>query len=96
MNTEDNIKIQVMVAGTPLTLTVPFDEQDFVRDTEKDIQDLYKTWSTRFSSASKDTLLAMMVYQYASYYHALIRQNDDIADSLRLAIDDIDSALAAD
>ncbi|MCM1291702.1 MAG: cell division protein ZapA [Prevotella sp.] len=93
MKNTDKIKMTVDVAGIPVSLFVPFDEQDAVRDTEKGIKDLYNNWRARFPNKSQEALIAMIAYQYASYYHALSIHNDNLADSVRNTINKIDNAL---
>lgn len=71
--------MRVNIAGENISLAVPFDEQDFVRDTERRIAELFDSWRERFPSKSVRELLAMMTYQYASYYEALnLRQTDTL------------------
>lgn len=98
--------MRVNIAGENISLAVPFDEQDFVRDTERSIVELFDNWRERFPSKSVRELLAMMTYQYASYYHALSRRHaealselekcnsrlDDILTGLPATADDTESA----
>lgn len=76
--------MRVNVAGEIISLTVGFDEQDFVRDTESRIAELFDTWQKRFPTKPVKELLAMMTYQYASYYMALSHRH---ADMLRMLAD---------
>lgn len=69
--------MRVNIAGEIISLAVPFDDQDFVRDTERRIAELFDNWRERFPSKSVRELLAMMTYQYASYYNALSRRQTD-------------------
>lgn len=70
--------MRVTIAGESISLAVGFDDQDFVRDTERHITELFDNWRERFPSKSVKELLAMMTYQYASYYQALSRRQDDM------------------
>lgn len=70
--------MRINIAGESIQLSVGFDEQDFVRDTERRIAGLFDTWRERFPSKSSRELLAMMTYQYASYYLTLSRRQDDM------------------
>ena len=40
---------------------------------EKEIQELYSIWRERFPRKSDHELLAMIAYQYASYYRDLLK-----------------------
>lgn len=70
------------MAGEIITLSVGFDEQDFVRDTERQISELFETWRKRFPSKSVAELMAMMTYQYASYYMAVSKRHAEALDML--------------
>lgn len=61
--------MELNIAGEQVFVTVPFSSQDFVRRTEQDIEALYRDWRLRFTKKTPTELLAMMIYQYASYYH---------------------------
>lgn len=93
MKNSDKVQMQVRIAGTYITLSVPFDTQDEVRNTEKSIEDLYNNWKGRFPNKSDETLLAMIAYQYASFYNTLASNNQRVSNSLREIIDSVDEAL---
>lgn len=78
MANADKIKMRIQVADEVIPLTVGFDEQDDVRDTESRIHALYADWHRRFPHKSTKELLAMMTYQYASYYLAYSRRYEDV------------------
>ena len=65
--------MKINIAGEQLLLTVPFSDQDYTRETEKNLNSLYETWSRKFADRSATELLAMIAFQYASYYDALKR-----------------------
>lgn len=90
MKVDDNIQMTINVAGERIALTVPFSEQNHVRDTEKNIGELYKKWSEKFPRKSTNELLAMMTYQYASYYTSL----SEIYDSVRQQAQEIDEIIS--
>lgn len=69
--------MHVKIAGLTIPLTVAFKEQDHVRETEKRVAELFDNWRRMFPSKSVGELLAMMTYQYASYYLALTRSRDE-------------------
>lgn len=62
------VRMIIHIGGEVLPLTVPFDRQDLVRDTEACVADLYDLWRQRFPKKSDRELLAMVTYQFASYY----------------------------
>ena len=69
--------MKINIAGEELLLTVPFSSQDIVRQTEQAIGDLYKGWRIEFPKKSTTELLAMIAYQYASYYLDLRQRYDN-------------------
>lgn len=74
--------MRVKIAGLSIPLTVAFKDQDHVRETETRIAELFDNWRRMFPAKSTEELLAMMTYQYASYYLALTRSRDKIAEQL--------------
>ena len=95
MKDSDRIKMRVTIAGETVSLAVPFDEQDFVRDTEKSIMELFDKWRERFPSKSVRELLAMMTYQYASYYHTLNIRHSEAIKELEACNARLDELLAS-
>lgn len=96
MRNDDNIQMTINVAGERIALTVPFSEQNHVRETEKHIGELYKKWSEKFPRKSTNELLAMMTYQYASYYTSLSEIYDKVKDEAEEIETILSKALASD
>ncbi len=71
MKDREKINIDINIGGEPLKLTVPFGKQDFTRDVELEVNNLFATWRRRFPNKTEKGLMAMMLYQYASYYKEL-------------------------
>lgn len=82
MKDTDKIKMRIKIVGMSIPLTVDFVEQDHVRETESRIAELYANWRSMFPTKSDEELLAMMTYQYASYYLALTRRSEQTAREL--------------
>lgn len=96
MKDTEKIRMRVNIAGENISLAVFFDEQDFVRDTEKRINELFDNWRERFPSKSSKELLAMMTYQYASYYQAINQRHNEMLKELSECNARLDKAIAAD
>ena len=75
--------MHIKIAGLSIPLTVAFKDQNHVRETEERIAELFDNWRRMFPSKSIDELLAMMTYQYASYYLALSRSRDKAVSDLQ-------------
>lgn len=84
MKDQDKINIEINIAGEPIKLTVPFQDQELTRDIEAEINTLFNQWRHSFPKRSEKGLLAMMLYRYASYYKDL---TDKYQKATRLAKD---------
>ena len=63
MNDSENIKMNLNIGGQRIVQTVPFRNQDFVRDVEKEVDNLYSKWRKEFHSKTDREILAMVAYQ---------------------------------
>lgn len=88
------IKMEINIAGEHLKLSVPFDEQNLVRDTEHEAGALYDSWRRRFPHKKVAEILAMMVYQYASRYHSVLDETEKLRLSLE-KLNDLAESLTA-
>ncbi len=95
MKDTDPIDIKIKIATQQLTLRVPFNTQDNVREAENHIASLYSTWHRQFPQKSEYELMAMLTYQYASFYLAMKERQDsagirlgNIADKLAATLRD--------
>lgn len=77
MNRQDTVKMEISIGSERIFITVPFSRQDAVRETEKNVGKLYSSWHRQFPKKSNSELLAMMAYQYASFYDELLARVDD-------------------
>jgi len=68
MNDSENIKMNLNIGGQRIVQTVPFRNQDFVRDVEKEEDNLYSKWRKEFHSKTDREILAMVAYRFASFY----------------------------
>ena len=68
MNDSENIKMNLNIGGQRIVQTVPFRNQDFVRDVEKEVDNLYSKWRKEFHSKTDREILAMVAYRFASFY----------------------------
>lgn len=70
MNTEMT-KMNLNIGGALIKITVPFSQQDFVRDVEEQVNNLYAKWRHEFQKKTDREILAMITYRYASAYYEL-------------------------
>ncbi len=71
MKDPEKINMEINIGGERITLDVPFQKQNLSRDIESEINNLYSKWRSSFPKKTDKQLLAMLVYQYASYYKEL-------------------------
>ena len=71
MDPSDKVNMEINIGGQIVNLTVPFQRQDFVRDTEREIDLIFSDLRKRFPRKDERALLAMVIYQYASNYFDL-------------------------
>ncbi len=71
MDDSEKIKMYLNIGDQRISLSVPFARQDFVRDVEADVDRLYAKWRKAFPAKTDREILAMVAYQYASFYGEL-------------------------
>lgn len=82
MADKEKVKMHINIAGERIRLTVGYDEQDAVREAEKQVVQLFDEWRQMFPKKSNTELLAMIAYQFAMYYMAMLHQKDDAISAL--------------
>ena len=93
MKDQDKINMEIKIGGEPIRLTVPFQNQELTRSVEEEINTLYATWHRSFPKRSEKGLLAMMVYQYASYYKELTIKYQEATRKAEECLDNLDDIL---
>lgn len=94
MKETDEIDLKIKIASQQVTLHQALKNQDFVRDVESRIEELWQTWRIRFPNLTEARLLAMMVYQYASFYFQMRQRYESAEESAQRAVAALNSALA--
>lgn len=75
MNDSEQIKMYLNIGSQRISVTVPFDRQNMVREVEADTNRLYEKFHKTFPTKPERELFAMMVYRYAWFYSELLRRN---------------------
>lgn len=75
MKNTDNVKMTINIGGEHLQLSVPFNRQDAVRDAEKAVAQLFDNWRLKWPARSDKEILAMIAYQFASFYQELLERH---------------------
>lgn len=89
----DKVKIEIIIAGEPIVLTVPFSRQENVRACVKELNARYSDWRAMFPRKTHSELLAMIAYQYASFFRELSERYDNLAAGLRSTSESLDDLL---
>lgn len=91
--TDRKVDIKIRIGEYPLELRVGLSEQDRVREVENAVNALYAKWHERFSSKTDMELLAMLTYQYASFYFAMCDREKQLTDMIRELYGNVETAL---
>lgn len=87
----DKINISIRIADYPrMHLSVPPQEEEIIRRAEASVNDLWRTWTQRFSDKSPCEILAMVTFRFAQLYftaEARTTRIDDTLASLEAALD---------
>jgi len=89
----EKIRMQLDIGGQIVNVTVDFEQQDAVRETERSIAELFQAWRKKFVRKSPQEIMAMIAYQYASYYLALRKRNAQLAQVLSQTEKEFDKML---
>lgn len=68
MNDSEKVKMFLNIGDQKISVTVPFNRQEFVRDVEDGIEQLYRQWRRQFPLKTDREILAMVTFQFASHY----------------------------
>ena len=91
-NTEQKIELEINIGDQPLSLMVTPERRKKVQELETELNNLYKTWRLRFPRKTETELIAMIAYQYASYYQELTeryREAQKIAAQIEADLPDV-------
>lgn len=94
MTTNRDIQIEIIIAGEPIKLTVPYSQQESARKCESDINALYSEWRAKFPRKTHSELMAMIAYQYASFFQGLSERYAALTSLLRDTSESLDEILA--
>lgn len=96
MNDSDKVTMTINIGGQQLLLSVPFNRQNAVRDTESAVDSLYRSWKRRYPEKNDRELLAMLTYQFATYYHDLQEGLDRATSLAEDCLSRVETALPKD
>ncbi len=92
MTDAENVNLELNIGGVRIPLSVDKPKLTAVRETEQELRELFDTWRDRFPSKTTQQLLAMIAYQYATFYRELkdrYQAASNAAGSLEYGIDSL-------
>lgn len=81
MSDSEKVKMTINIGGEHIMLSVDFNRQDAVREAEKAASDLFNTWRRRWPVRTDNEIMAMVAYQFASYYQDLLQRYENAAET---------------
>ncbi|MCH5229822.1 MAG: cell division protein ZapA [Muribaculaceae bacterium] len=93
MKGSDKIKMTVNIAGELIKLDVRFDDQNSVRDAEREVKLYIDSLKKKWPEISDRKLLAMALYQYAHWNLKLLEIQDQVLDITDNKCKQIDKAV---
>lgn len=77
MKGSDSVKMSININGEIIQLDVKFDDQNNVRDAEREVKSFLDKWRKNWSDASDRKLLAMAAFQFAKWFIQLRSIQDE-------------------
>lgn len=90
MSSTEKIKMTLHIGGNQIAVTVPFENQEFVRRVESQVESLYTKWRHDFPMRSDREVLAMVAYQFANHYYEMQQRYSDANLKAQQCLDAID------
>lgn len=90
---KDKVKIEINIVGERLQLTVESDRKNRILKYEKAINDRYSKWRKKFPKKNSSELIAMIMFQYASFYYDLESDVRQLNADMTTLSDDLDHLL---
>lgn len=90
------VTIDINIAALKIPLKIELDKLPVAREIEAELGGLYKSWRQKFPNKSDKELLAMIAYQYASYYKelsALYKEAQELSQECDRRLDEISGSL---
>lgn len=90
MKKDDKVKMTIDIGGQQLLLSVPFNDQNLVRDVERAVATEWTFWKKRHPDMTDRELLAMTLFKFARYHHDLMVEMEETASLIDECLDRID------
>lgn len=89
MKGSDKIVMTINIGGELIDLDTKFDEQNEVRDAEREVKLYIEKMRKQWHVSSDRKLLAMAAYQFAKWYHQLLKIQQEAIEMANLKCQEI-------
>ncbi|MCM1449743.1 MAG: cell division protein ZapA [Clostridiales bacterium] len=90
---KDKLNITIRIADQPpIPLNIRREEEEIIRQAEKNVNRLWYSWSERFNT-SNTSILAMVAFQFAKLHASLVAEQTAAAESLNRLNAELDQLL---
>ena len=96
MKGSDKVAMTINIGGELIKLDVKFDDQNIVRDAEREVRGYLDRLRKAFPDYSDRNLLAMAAYQFASWYLQLLKIQEEALEIARQKCKKIDESQTMD
>lgn len=89
---KDKIEINLRIADVVLSLTVKPQEERLLREAAKGINDVWRSWRSKFSGKAPSEVLAMVTLLFAKSYLSLREESQrqaELLDRLEASLDEM-------
>lgn len=93
MKKDDKVTMTIDIGGQQLLLSVPFNDQNLVRDVERAVASEWAFWKKRYPGMTDRELLAMTVYKFARYHHDLMVEMEKVSSLADECLERVDTFL---
>lgn len=91
MKGSDSVDITVNIGGELFKIKVNFNEQDLMRDAERDVKQYIDKLKKSWNDVSDRKILAMTAFHFANWYHKLLKIQEETYDLVRLKCQQLDN-----
>lgn len=90
---KDKLNITIRIADQPpIPLNIRIEEEEIIRQAERNVNRLWYNWSERFNTSST-SILAMVAFQFAKLHASLVAEQANVSESLKQLEKELDQLL---
>lgn len=94
MKGSDKIEMSINIGGELIKLDVGFDDQNNVRDAEREVRRYLDRLKSLWPGESDKKIFAMAAYQFANWYHQLLKIQEEANDIINSKSNQIEEFIA--